>query len=158
MFTMSPRNSAALLTNAALAGWAADRGARSTPFLWGLVLATISTLTFCLARAPAWLVLARVLQGLAASVIYTAGLSLVTDAVGPDEVGTWYERLFQSSTWFWGTKSTSQDWFCVQWNDIWPPRLAVHRWHRLRPRRLLCCIWNHLRHFGSRFPPPHFHD
>ena len=87
-----------MLTNTALAGWAADRGARSTPFLCGLLLATISTLTFCLAQAPGWLVLARILQGLSASVIYTAGLALVTDAVGPDEVGAWYEQLSLSST------------------------------------------------------------
>lgn len=45
---------------------------------------------FCFAQAPAWLVIARVLQGLSASVVYTAGLALVTDAVGPDEVGAWY--------------------------------------------------------------------
>ena len=107
-FTISTERSVDALTNTALAGWAADRGARSTPFLWGLVLATISTLTFCLAQAPGWLVLARVLQGLAASVIYTAGLALVTDAVGPDEVGAWYEQLFLSSTLPSNTKTTKR--------------------------------------------------
>ena len=76
----------------AIAGWFADRGSRSTPFLWGLILAIISTVVFCVARAPGLLVLGRVLQGLAASVIYTAGLALVADAVGADEIGAWYKH------------------------------------------------------------------
>ena len=81
-----------LLTNvnAAIAGWAADRGSRSLPFLFGLLLAIVSTILFCLARDPGVLVVGRIFQGLAASVIYTAGLALVADAVGADEIGAWY--------------------------------------------------------------------
>lgn len=41
--------------------------------------------------------MARILQGLAASVIYTAGLALVADAVGPDEIGAWYKFIFDSA-------------------------------------------------------------
>lgn len=53
------------------------------------MLAILSTLVFCLARAPGLLILGRALQGLAASVIYTAGLALVADAVGAEEIGAW---------------------------------------------------------------------
>ncbi|KAL9027539.1 MAG: hypothetical protein Q9180_007317, partial [Flavoplaca navasiana] len=83
---------------APIAGWFADRGSRSTPFLWGLILAIISTVVFCFARAPGLLVLGRVLQGLAASVIYTAGLALVADAVGADEIGAWYNYNTRRAT------------------------------------------------------------
>lgn len=82
--------------NKAVAGWFADRGSRSTPFLFGLILAIVSTLVFCLARAPGLLLVARILQGLAASVIYTAGLALVADAVGADEIGAWYRSIFDN--------------------------------------------------------------
>lgn len=40
---------------------------------------------------------ARVLQGLAASVIYTAGLALVADAVGADEIGAWSRSIFYNA-------------------------------------------------------------
>ncbi|KAL9638881.1 MAG: hypothetical protein Q9204_001328 [Flavoplaca sp. TL-2023a] len=83
---------------APIAGWFADRGSRSTSFLWGLILAIISTVVFCFARGPGLLVLGRVLQGLAASVIYTAGLALVADAVGADEIGAWMGFVFSGNT------------------------------------------------------------
>ncbi|KAL8897753.1 MAG: hypothetical protein Q9207_007048 [Kuettlingeria erythrocarpa] len=84
--------------NAAIAGWAADRGSRSTPFLCGLVLAFAATLLFCFGHAPWVLVLGRVLQGLSASVIYTAGLALIADAVDPDEIGAWIGFVFSGNT------------------------------------------------------------
>ncbi|KAL9595839.1 MAG: hypothetical protein Q9179_004830 [Wetmoreana sp. 5 TL-2023] len=83
---------------APFAGWAADRGARATPFLFGLLLAIVSTVLFALARAPGLLLLGRIFQGLAASVIYTAGLALVADAVGPDEIGAWMGFVFSGNT------------------------------------------------------------
>lgn len=45
---------------------------------------------FCFARAPWMLLVGRIFQGLSASVIYTAGLALIADAVDPDEIGAWY--------------------------------------------------------------------
>ncbi|KAL8738688.1 MAG: hypothetical protein Q9181_000572 [Wetmoreana brouardii] len=83
---------------APFAGWAADRGARATPFLFGLLLAIVSTVLFALARAPGLLLVGRIFQGLAASVIYTAGLALVADAVGPDEIGAWMGFVFSGNT------------------------------------------------------------
>ncbi|KAL9013074.1 MAG: hypothetical protein Q9173_002211 [Seirophora scorigena] len=81
-----------------IAGWAADRGSRSLPFLFGLVLAFAATMLFCFARAPWILVLGRVFQGLSASVIYTAGLALIADAVDPDEIGAWMGFVFSGNT------------------------------------------------------------
>ena len=75
---------------AAIAGFFADRSSsRRTPLLVGLVLAFTSTLVFCFARARWLLVVARALQGLSASLIYTAGLALVADTVPAVEVGAW---------------------------------------------------------------------
>ncbi|KAL8996199.1 MAG: hypothetical protein Q9188_006619 [Gyalolechia gomerana] len=83
---------------APIAGWAADRGSRSTPFLFGLVLAFGATMLFCFGRRPWLLLLGRVFQGLSASVIYTAGLALVADAVGADEIGAWMGFVFSGNT------------------------------------------------------------
>ncbi|KAI4234026.1 MAG: hypothetical protein LQ349_004049 [Xanthoria aureola] len=83
---------------APIAGWAADRGPRSTPFMFGLVLAFAATLLFCFASKPWVLILGRILQGLSASVIYTAGLALVADAVDPKEIGAWMGFVFSGNT------------------------------------------------------------
>ena len=75
----------------AVAGWAADySSSRQAPLLTGLSLAFAATLLFCFAQALWVLVIARVLQGFSASVIYTAGLALIADTVSADEVGSWY--------------------------------------------------------------------
>ena len=76
--------------NIAIASWTADRGARSTTFLSGLALALAASTVFCLAGTPSVLVLARALQGFSSSVIYTAGLAIVADAVPLNEFGPWY--------------------------------------------------------------------
>ena len=44
----------------------------------------------CFSERLSLLVLARALQGLSGSVVYTAGLALVADAVSPNEIGSWY--------------------------------------------------------------------
>ena len=73
----------------ALAGWAADRGARSPVFVSGLVFAFAATILLCTAKHPGILVLARILQGLSTGIVYTLGLSLIADAVPADEIGSW---------------------------------------------------------------------
>ena len=88
-FPASPSNQSNV--KAAIAGWFADRSAsRRAPLLAGLALAFAATLISCFARAPWLLVIARLLQGLSASVIYTAGLALIADTVPAEEVGSWY--------------------------------------------------------------------
>lgn len=66
--------------------------------MFGLVLAFAATLLFCFASKPWVLLLGRILQGLSASVIYTAGLALVADAVDPKEIGAWFGPLGDYST------------------------------------------------------------
>ncbi|KAL8910266.1 MAG: hypothetical protein Q9171_004430 [Xanthocarpia ochracea] len=83
---------------APIAGWAADRGSRSTPFLFGLVLAFAATMLFCFAYSPWLLLVGRVFQGLSASVVFTAGLALIADAVDPDEIGAWMGFVFSGNT------------------------------------------------------------
>lgn len=60
-------------------GRLADRIGRKKPFLWGLVGAGITTLLFAFATSYAVLLLARVLQGLAAAATWTAGLALLAE-------------------------------------------------------------------------------
>ena len=74
---------------AAITGWLADRGTRQLPFLSGLIIATAATLLLCFGVELWVLVIARLLQGLSASVVYTAGLALIADAVEPHKVGAW---------------------------------------------------------------------
>lgn len=84
---------------APIAGWATDLStSRQVPFLGSLVLAFISTLLFCLATAPWALVIARAFQGVAGSIIYTAGLALIADSVRPDEVGSWIGFVLSGMT------------------------------------------------------------
>ena len=84
---------------APIAGWATDlSSSRQIPFLGSLVLAFISTLLFCLATAPWALVIARAFQGVAGSIIYTAGLALIADSVRPDEVGSWIGFVLSGMT------------------------------------------------------------
>lgn len=84
---------------APIAGWATDlSSSRQIPFLGSLVLAFISTLLFCLATAPWVLVIARAFQGVAGSIIYTAGLALIADSVRADEVGSWIGFVLSGMT------------------------------------------------------------
>lgn len=68
----------------------ADRSpSRQLPFLVGLLIAFASTLLYTFARSPAMLVLGRLLQGCSVSIVFTVGLALLADTVGPDEIGQW---------------------------------------------------------------------
>lgn len=60
-------------------GRLADRVGRKKPFLWGLVGVGLTTLLFALATSYAVLLLARVLQGLAAAATWTSGLALLAE-------------------------------------------------------------------------------
>ena len=73
----------------AITGWLADRGSRQLPFLAGLVVAAVATLLLCFGTALWVLVIARLLQGFAASAVYTAGLALIADTVDTNQVGSW---------------------------------------------------------------------
>ncbi|RDL38980.1 MFS transporter-like protein [Venustampulla echinocandica] len=79
---------AGLLVGSPLAGWYADRSSsRRLPLLIGLVALAGSTVMLCLARTIALLVVGRLLQGLAAAVVWTVGTALLVDTVGQREIG-----------------------------------------------------------------------
>ena len=80
----------------AITGWLADRGSRQLPFLAGLVVAAAATLLLCFGTALWMLVVARLLQGFAASAVYTAGLALIADTVDANQVGSWQVKPAQN--------------------------------------------------------------
>lgn len=64
--------------------WADRTSSRRLPLLVGLLALAAATLLLCLARTMALFVLARVLQGLSAGIVWTVGLALLADAMGPN--------------------------------------------------------------------------
>ena len=70
------------------AGIIADKlPTRQLPFLTGLAALLLATLLLFLGQNVAVLVVARILQGISAAVVWTVGLALVLDTVGPDNLG-----------------------------------------------------------------------
>lgn len=70
------------------AGIIADHlSSRQLPFLVGLVALLLATLLLFLGQTVAVLAIARVLQGISAAVVWTIGLALILDTVGPDNLG-----------------------------------------------------------------------
>lgn len=77
------------------AGWIADRtNARRTPFLTGLLALLAATILLALGQSIAVLVVARVLQGISAAVVWTVGLAMVLDTVGPENLGKVIGSIF----------------------------------------------------------------
>ena len=71
-----------------VAGVLADRlPTRQLPFLVGLTALLLATLLLFLGRGVPVLTVARVLQGVSAAVVWTIGLALVLDTVGPGDLG-----------------------------------------------------------------------
>ena len=71
-----------------VAGYIADRtSSRQLPFLTGLLALLAATVLLDLAQSLSVLFLARVLQGVSAAVVWTVGLALCLDTVGPDNLG-----------------------------------------------------------------------
>lgn len=71
----------------AICGWFADHSSsRRLPLLFGLLALGGSTLLLCLGRTLALLIVARVMQGISAAAVYTVGLALLVDTVGPNQI------------------------------------------------------------------------
>ncbi|SLM37278.1 Tetracycline resistance protein, TetA/multidrug resistance protein MdtG [Lasallia pustulata] len=78
-----------------VAGVLADRVAsRRAPFLLGVAALLAATVMVGLGRALWVLVLARVLQGVSAAVVWTVGLALVMDTVGTERLGVTIGSIF----------------------------------------------------------------
>ncbi|KAL8664520.1 MAG: hypothetical protein Q9168_007888 [Polycauliona sp. 1 TL-2023] len=77
------------------AGIIADRvPTRQAPFLAGLVALLGATLMLFLGQSLPVLILARVLQGTSAAVVWTIGLALLLDTVGPENLGKTIGSIF----------------------------------------------------------------
>ncbi|KAI1464889.1 MFS general substrate transporter [Daldinia caldariorum] len=77
------------------AGCIADRmSSRRTPFLSGLAALLAATIMLALGKSIAVLVVARVLQGISAAVVWTIGLAMVLDTVGPQNLGKVVGSIF----------------------------------------------------------------
>ncbi|KAI0154020.1 major facilitator superfamily domain-containing protein [Pestalotiopsis sp. NC0098] len=78
-------------------GWLADRApSRQLPFLCGLVALLAGTVMLALGRSIAVLVLARALQGVSATVVWTIGLAMVLDTVGTENLGKTMGVIFST--------------------------------------------------------------
>ncbi|KAI1344454.1 major facilitator superfamily domain-containing protein [Xylariaceae sp. FL0016] len=77
------------------AGWIADRtNSRQAPFLSGLAALLAATIMLAVGQSIAVLVVARVLQGISAAVVWTVGLAMVLDTVGPEHLGKVVGSIF----------------------------------------------------------------
>ncbi|KAF2963428.1 hypothetical protein GQX73_g10153 [Xylaria multiplex] len=69
-------------------GWVADRtNSRQAPFLSGLAALLAATIMLALGNSIPILVAARILQGVSAAIVWTIGLAMVLDTVGPQNLG-----------------------------------------------------------------------
>jgi MFS family permease len=77
------------------AGWVADRtSARQTPFLAGLAALLAATILLAFGNTIPVLVVARLLQGTSAAVVWTVGLAMILDTVGPEHLGKVIGSIF----------------------------------------------------------------
>jgi Arabinose efflux permease len=80
--------SAALLAFAPVVGYIADRAeSRRWPLLVGLVALAAATALLCVGTHIGLWIVGRLFQGAAAAVVWTAGLALMVDTVGKDDLG-----------------------------------------------------------------------
>ncbi|KXT09002.1 hypothetical protein AC579_72 [Pseudocercospora musae] len=78
-----------------LAGLLADKvSSRQAPFLAGLLALLASTILLFLGRTVPVLILARVLQGISAGFVWTIGLALCLETVGPANLGKTIGSIF----------------------------------------------------------------
>lgn len=78
-----------------VAGWVADKtSTRQVPFLMGLLALLLATLLLYMGQTVAVLAIGRVLQGTSAAVVWTIGLALCLDTVGPENLGKTIGSIF----------------------------------------------------------------
>ncbi|RMZ67379.1 vesicular amine transporter [Pyrenophora seminiperda CCB06] len=80
---------ASLLAFSPVCGWLADRGSsRRTPLLLGLFVLLGATILLDVGNSISVLIVARVLQGASAAVVWVVGLALLADTVPQDQLAT----------------------------------------------------------------------
>jgi MFS family permease len=79
---------AGLLVTAPLFGWLADQTqTRRSPLLFGLIMLTASTAILCVGSSMTMLVIGRLMQGISGAMVWTVGLALLVDTIGPEHLG-----------------------------------------------------------------------
>ncbi|KAL9623367.1 MAG: hypothetical protein Q9160_002260 [Pyrenula sp. 1 TL-2023] len=77
------------------AGILADKvKTRQAPFLSGLAALLAATVLLAFGQSIPVLIIARILQGTSAAFVWTVGLAMVLDTVGPDKLGTTIGSIF----------------------------------------------------------------
>lgn len=72
-----------------MAGFIADKiSNRQKPFLVGLLALLLSTLGLAVGQNVPVLAIARVFQGMSSAVVWTVGLAICLETVGPSKLGT----------------------------------------------------------------------
>lgn len=70
------------------AGYLADRlGCRRLIYLAGLLLLLVATALFAFGRSILVLIVARVLQGMSAAIVWSVGFAMVLESVGKEKFG-----------------------------------------------------------------------
>lgn len=79
--------SASLMVAAPISGYFADNSRfRQFPFLTGLVALSCGTVMLCAGKNIGIFVAARIIQGLSSGLVWSAGLALLIDTVGSDQI------------------------------------------------------------------------
>jgi len=78
-----------------IAGILADKiSGRQKPFLAGLFTLLLSTILLAIGKSVSILVIARILQGMSSAVVWTLGLAICMETVGPSKIGTTLGTIF----------------------------------------------------------------
>ncbi|EON61037.1 hypothetical protein W97_00247 [Coniosporium apollinis CBS 100218] len=78
-----------------VAGVFADRmTSRQLPFLFGLVALLLATIILAIGQSIAVLAIARILQGVSGAVVWTIGLAMCIETVGPENLGKTIGTIF----------------------------------------------------------------
>ncbi|KAG9682128.1 MFS general substrate transporter, partial [Aureobasidium melanogenum] len=79
---------AAMFCASPICGWATDRiRSRRTFLLTGLVVLGAATCLLLMAKSLTLIIVARILQGVSAAVVWVAGPALLADSVDPNQIG-----------------------------------------------------------------------
>ncbi|KAK2737959.1 hypothetical protein FQN57_007313 [Myotisia sp. PD_48] len=91
---------AALLLGALVFGYISDHSSsRKAPFFAGLISMAGAIVLFVISTSPVVLVVARLLQGLAAGAVWVAGLALIANRVSKDRIGAAMGHTTVGMTW-----------------------------------------------------------
>jgi len=80
---------AASMVASPVSGILADKlsSSRQLPFLLGLIILALATVLLAVGQSIAVLTIARLLQGASSGVVWTVGLALLVETVGPENLG-----------------------------------------------------------------------